>query len=86
MKNWAATIDSFDQDGLTIIFSAYELAAYAAGHQEFHFYLQCAGQLLERQRPYRAWPERKPEFCFREGFFKIAASAPGSGWSPGFFR
>ena len=45
---------SFDQDGLTIIFSAYELAAYVAGPQEFHFYLQCAGQLLERQRPYRA--------------------------------
>lgn len=28
---------SFDKDGLTVIFSAYELAAYAAGPQEFHF-------------------------------------------------
>ena len=28
---------SFDADGLTVIFSAYELASYAAGPQEFHF-------------------------------------------------
>lgn len=28
---------SFDADGLTVIFSAYELAPYAAGAQEFHF-------------------------------------------------
>ena len=28
---------SFDADGLTVIFSAYELASYANGPQEFHF-------------------------------------------------
>lgn len=28
---------SFDSSGLTVIFSAYELAPYAAGPQEFHF-------------------------------------------------
>ena len=33
-SDYAAT---FDQDGLTVIFSAYELASYAAGPQEFHF-------------------------------------------------
>ncbi len=28
---------SFDKDGLTVIFSAYDLASYADGPQEFHF-------------------------------------------------
>ena len=28
---------SFTADGMTVIFSAYELTSYAAGPQEFHF-------------------------------------------------
>ena len=42
---------SFDADGLTVIFSAYELASYAAGPQEFHFsYEQLASYWSESGR------------------------------------
>lgn len=38
MEKWGSDYAaSFDEDGLTVIFSAYELAPYAAGPQEFHF-------------------------------------------------
>ena len=38
MEKWGSDYAaSFDADGLTVIFSAYELAPYAAGAQEFHF-------------------------------------------------
>lgn len=37
MEKWGSDYASFDSDGLSIIFSAYELAPYAAGPQEFHF-------------------------------------------------
>lgn len=38
MEKWASDYAvSFDAEGMTIIFSAYELASYANGPQEFHF-------------------------------------------------
>ena len=38
MEKWSSDYAaSFDADGLTVIFSAYELASYANGPQEFHF-------------------------------------------------
>lgn len=38
MEKWGSDYAAFfDKDGLTVIFSAYELASYAAGPQEFHF-------------------------------------------------
>lgn len=37
MEKWGSSYAAFDEDGLTVIFSAYELAPYAAGAQEFHF-------------------------------------------------
>ena len=37
MEKWGSDYAAFfDKDGLTVIFSAYELASYAAGPQEFH--------------------------------------------------
>ena len=37
MEKWGSDYAaSFDKDGLTVIFSAYELASYANGPQEFH--------------------------------------------------
>ena len=37
IENWGSDYAaSFDADGLTVIFSAYELASYANGPQEFH--------------------------------------------------
>ena len=37
IEKWGSDYDaSFDKDGLTVIFSAYELASYANGPQEFH--------------------------------------------------
>ena len=38
LEKWSSDYAaSFDADGLTVIFSAYELASYANGPQEFHF-------------------------------------------------
>ena len=38
MEKWSSDYAaSFDTDGLTVIFSTYELASYANGPQEFHF-------------------------------------------------
>lgn len=38
LEKWASDYAvSFDAEGMTIIFSAYELASYASGPQEFHF-------------------------------------------------
>ena len=38
MEKWGSDYAaSFDADGLTVIFSTYELASYANGPQEFHF-------------------------------------------------
>ena len=52
MEKWASDYAvSFDAEGMTIIFSAYELASYAAGPQEFHFsYEQLASYWSESGR------------------------------------
>ena len=52
MEKWASDYAvSFDAEGVTIIFSAYELASYAAGPQEFHFsYEQLASYWSESGR------------------------------------
>ena len=52
MEKWASDYAvSFDTEGMTIIFSAYELASYAAGPQEFHFsYEQLASYWSESGR------------------------------------
>ena len=52
MEKWASDYAvSFDAEGMTIIFSAYELASYAAGPLEFHFsYEQLASYWSESGR------------------------------------
>ena len=52
MEKWASDYAvSFDAEGMTIIFSAYELASYAAGPQEFPFsYEQLASYWSESGR------------------------------------
>ena len=52
MEKWASDYAvSFDAEGMTIIFSAYELASYAAGPQEIHFsYEQLASYWSESGR------------------------------------
>ena len=52
MEKWASDYAvTFDAEGMTIIFSAYELASYAAGPQEFHFsYEQLASYWSESGR------------------------------------
>ena len=52
MEKWASDYAvSFDAEGMTIIFSAYELASYAAGPQEFHLsYEQLASYWSESGR------------------------------------
>ena len=37
IADWANYAVSFDESGMTVVFSPYELAPYAAGPQEFHF-------------------------------------------------
>ena len=53
MANWACYAVTFDEAGMNVVFSAYELAPYAAGPQEFHVpyellepYLNDTGRLL----------------------------------------
>lgn len=53
MANWASYAVTFDEVGMDVIFSPYELAPYAAGPQEFHLpyeflepYLSNHGRLL----------------------------------------
>jgi len=53
IADWSSYAVGFDEEGMTVIFSAYELAPYAAGAQEFHFtyeflepYLSAQGKLL----------------------------------------
>ena len=36
IANWPSYAVTFDEDGMDVVFSAYELAPYAAGPQEFH--------------------------------------------------
>lgn len=37
LANWSSYAVSFDENGMTVVFSPYELAAYAYGPQEFSF-------------------------------------------------
>jgi len=53
VADWSSYAVSFNETGMTVTFSAYELAPYAAGPQEFHFsydwldpYLSAQGKLL----------------------------------------
>lgn len=53
IADWSSYAVSFNEEGMTVIFSPYELAPYAAGAQEFHFtyeflepYLSAEGKLL----------------------------------------
>lgn len=55
MEKWASDYAvSFDAEGMTIIFSAYELASYAAGRR-VPLQLRAACKLLERKRPAPCW-------------------------------
>lgn len=51
LADWSSYAVSFDKDGMTVAFSPYELAAYAAGPQEFHLsYDWLAPRLSEHGR------------------------------------
>lgn len=53
IADWSSYAVSFDETGMTVVFSPYELAPYAAGPQEFHMtydwlkpYLSARGRVL----------------------------------------
>lgn len=51
LENWSSYAVSFDSEGMTVGFSPYELAAYAAGPQVFQIpYAELAGHLGEQGR------------------------------------
>ena len=51
IADWSSYAVSFDEEGMTVAFSPYELAAYAAGAQEFVLtYEELAPHLNQRGR------------------------------------
>lgn len=49
IANWPSYAATFDADGMYVVFSAYELAPYAAGPQEFHLSYDFLKQHLSEQ-------------------------------------
>ena len=49
LRDWVNYTVYFDATGMNVVFSPYELAAYAAGAQEFHFSYEKLAPLLSKQ-------------------------------------